>query len=519
MQRGARESQGLSLALASVWRRTSKGDAMVVPSSSRNATGTKQHVVALIEGDGIGPEVVEAVRQILVAAEAPVTFQTLRFGASSSASKVLQLNQFDRDILNGASAILKAPMTTPQGGGHKSLNVFLRKELGLFANVRPSRTLPTDLKDSAGDADLVIIRENEEDLYVGIEYRTSRELFEAHKFCTRAGSERIIRYAFEFAQTNRRRRVTCMTKDNNLKMTDGLFHSIFLEVSREYPEISAEHLLVDFGAARLATRPHTFDVIVTPNLYGDILSDIAAEVLGSVGTAGSANIGEEFALFEAVHGTAPDIAGRGVANPTGMLQAAILMLGFLDEPVSARRVNSAWVSTVRNGIVTADMGRLLPSSKIVKTREFADAIVRCLSEPEFEAKHVSVRLHRPMPLRRPLRREVKSLRGVDVWLEWQLEPGDEVVKFGQSLAEVVSGGIWELESISNQGNVAYPRTPALRNPSDAWGCRFIARTQNAIVFADVLSLLALIHSKGFDITKMYLLSDFDGQPGWTEGFG
>ncbi|MDO8275946.1 MAG: NADP-dependent isocitrate dehydrogenase, partial [Serpentinimonas sp.] len=273
--------------------------------------------ITVAPGDGIGPEITEATLRVLRAAGAQIAPETISVGeAQYLAGHSSGIAPESWDSLRRTRVLLKGPITTPQGGGFKSLNVTIRKTLGLYANVRPCVTYHPFVKTLHPTMDLVIVRENEEDLYAGIEHRQTDQVYQCLKLVTRPGCEKIIRYAFEYAVKNARRKVTCMTKDNIMKMTDGLFHKVFDEISKEYPQIEVEHMIIDIGAARLATRPERFDVIVTLNLYGDIISDIAAEITGSVGLAPSANIGDRIAMFEAIHGSAPDIAGKGIANPS-----------------------------------------------------------------------------------------------------------------------------------------------------------------------------------------------------------
>ena len=222
------------------------------------------------------------------------------------------------ESLRRTKVFLKAPITTPQGGGYKSLNVTVRKTLGLYANVRPCVSYHPFVETKHPGMDVVIVRENEEDLYAGIEYRQTEQVMQCLKLISRPGSEKIVRYAFEYARRHNRKKVTCFTKDNIMKLTDGLFHKVFDEIAAEYPDIENEHWIVDIGAAKMADTPEAFDVIVMPNLYGDILSDVAAQIAGSVGLAGSANIGENVAMFEAIHGSAPRRAGQNLANPSGL---------------------------------------------------------------------------------------------------------------------------------------------------------------------------------------------------------
>lgn len=255
----------------------------------------------------------------------------------------------------GAKAFLKAPITTPQGGGFKSLNVTIRTTLGLYANVRPCVSYFPFVDTKHPEMDVVIARENEEDLYIGLEYRQTPDAACAIKLISRAGSEKIIRYAFEYAKQYGRKKVTCLMKDNILKQTDGLFHKVFDEIALQYPEIVSDHWIVDIGAAKLADTPEVFDVVVMPNLYGDILSDVAAQIAGSVGLAGSANIGQQGAMFEAIHGSAPKRAGQGIANPSGLILAAIQMLVHIGQADVAEKIHNAWLKTIEAGIHTYDI--------------------------------------------------------------------------------------------------------------------------------------------------------------------
>src|SRR6266536_6032412 len=226
--------------------------------------------------------------------------------------------------------------------------------------------------------DLVIVRENEEDLYAGIEYRQTDQVMQCLKIISRPGSERIVRYAFEYARRNNRKKVTCFTKDNIMKFTDGLFHRVFTEIAAEYADIENEHWIVDIGAAKLADTPEAFDVLVMPNLYGDILSDVAAQIAGSVGLAGSANIGDRCAMFEAIHGSAPRRAGQNVANPSGLLLGAVMMLVHIGQTEAASRVHNAWLKTIEDGVHTYDVYTEGTSTAKVGTREFAQAVVERL---------------------------------------------------------------------------------------------------------------------------------------------
>ena len=283
--------------------------------------------ITVAKGDGIGPEIMKATLSIITAAGAEIEIDEIEIGEQVYLSgNTSGISKSAWDVLRRNKIFLKAPITTPQGGGYKSLNVTVRKMLGLYANIRPCISLHPFVKTKHPQMDIVIVRENEEDLYAGIEHQQTDEVVQCLKLISRPGCEKIVRYAFEYAKLYGRKKVSCFTKDNIMKQTDGLFHKVFDEIAAEYPSIENEHWIIDIGAAKMADAPETFDVIVMPNLYGDVLSDVAAQIAGSVGLAGSANIGESCAMFEAIHGSAPRIAGQNKANPSGLLQGAILML-------------------------------------------------------------------------------------------------------------------------------------------------------------------------------------------------
>ena len=274
----------------------------------------KKIPITVARGDGIGPEIMEATLKVLNALKAPLEIHEVEIGEKVyKRGHKTGIEASTWETVRNTKAFLKAPITTPQGGGFKSLNVTVRTTLGLYANIRPCVSYHPFIQTKHPVMDVVIIRENEEDLYAGIEYQQTFEVTQSLKLITRPGTEKIVRYAFEYAKSRKRKKVTCFTKDNIMKISDGLFHEVFDEVAKEYPEIENEHWIVDIGAAKLADSPEAFDVIVLPNLYGDILSDVSAQISGSVGLAGSANIGDHGAMFEAIHGSAPRRAGQNVA--------------------------------------------------------------------------------------------------------------------------------------------------------------------------------------------------------------
>ena len=414
--------------------------------------------------------------------------------------------------------LLKAPITTPQGGGYKSLNVTMRKTLGLYANVRPCVCYHPFVKTSHPDMDLVIVRENEEDLYAGIEYRQSQDAIQCLKIITRSASERIVRYAFEYAVKNNRKKVTCMSKDNIMKMTDGLFHKVFNEIAKEYPQIEADHYIIDIGTARIGSKPGVFDVVVTENLYGDIISDVAAEVSGSVGLAGSANIGEDFAMFEAIHGSAPDIAGKNLANPSGLLQAAVMMLVHLGQGKAASAIHNAWLKTIEDGIHTGDV--FGPESKQkVGTKEFAEAVMARIGQKPTKLVAVDYADGKPATSSKSkvseVKHEEKTLVGVDVWVDWT----KDVDGLAKLLGDQV-GNVLRLHTIASKGLKVWPNAEVTMKLSDQFCCRLFAQNDNATIsHSDVAALLSRLAGEGLDFIKTEHLYNFGKERGYTMGQG
>ena len=474
--------------------------------------------VTVAYGDGIGPEIMEATLRILDAAGAPLRYDVVEIGKKAyEDGHTSGIPPEAWDLIRGNRAFLKAPITTPLGGGYKSLNVTIRKSLSLFANVRPTKSYAPFVASPHSGMDLVVIRENEEDLYAGIEHQQTDEVTQVLKLITRPGSERIVRYAFEYARAYGRKKVSCMTKDNIMKLTDGLFHRVFEEVAEEYPDIKSEHHIIDIGAARVAAQPERFDVIVTLNLYGDILSDIAAQVAGSVGLAGSANIGDEVAMFEAVHGSAPDIAGKGVANPSGLLLGATQMLVHLGEAATAETIKNAWLATIESGIHTADIYRPELSEREVGTEAFTNAVIERLGEkPEdLPAEHyreggITVRLSERAPGK-------KELVGVDVFIDWREEDRDPDV-IGEGL-ESAAPEAWKLKMITNRGVKVYPEGLPETFWTDHWRCRFLPTGNDTTTFDQVLELLGALHDAGWDVIKTEHLYTFDGKRSYSLGQG
>lgn len=474
----------------------------------------KKTPITVAYGDGIGPEIMDATLRIINAAGAQIEQETIEIGEgvyNRGLSNGIEPSAWDS--LRRTRVFLKAPITTPQGGGFKSLNVTVRKTLGLYANVRPCSSLHPYVATKHPTMDLVIVRENEEDVYGGIEHRQTQQVAQALKLISRPGSEKVIRYAFEYAKQNNRKKVTCFTKDNILKMTDGLFHKIFEEIAQEYPTIENEHWIVDIGAAKMADTPQAFDVIVMPNLYGDVLSDVAAQLTGSVGLAGSANIGDHCAMFEAIHGSAPRRAGQNLANPSALLLGSVMMLNHIGQSEVAQNVHNAWLKTMEDGIHTYDIFKEGTSRQKVGTREFADAVIERIGQEPHTLRPVRYNAETPMDLhQRPFKAlEEKKLVGVDVFLDWTGGSADDLA---QQLHRCNIEGM-TLQTMANRGTKVWPDGSPETFLSDHWCTRFIADGPHSVSHHDVANLLRNLADCGMDFIKTELLYTFDGKPGFS----
>ncbi len=479
---------------------------------------SKSVPITVAHGDGIGPEIMAATLHILQAGGAALDIETIDIGEKVYlAGNTSGIEPSAWDSLRRTKVFLKAPITTPQGGGYKSLNVTVRKTLGLYANVRPCVSYHPFVDTKHPVMDVVVVRENEEDLYAGIEHRQTEQVVQCLKLISRPGSEKIVRYAFEYARRNNRKKVTCFTKDNIMKLTDGLFHKVFDEIAVEYFDLENEHWIVDIGAAKLADTPEAFDVVVMPNLYGDVLSDVAAQIAGSVGLAGSANIGEHVSMFEAIHGSAPRRAGQNLANPSGLLLGAVMMLVHIGQTDIAERVHNAWLRTIEDGIHTYDIYDEGKSKQKVGTKEFAEAVGQRMGQgPQTlkAAKYKAVPEAAPSAkAAAPSRaRAKKELVGVDVFLDWTKGSANDL---GESLSKL-SGDGTRLIMMSNRGVKVWPDGHAETFCSDHWRCRFMAASDgDTISHAQITSLLDRVAGAGFDFIKTENLYNFDGERGYS----
>ena len=471
--------------------------------------------ITVAYGDGIGPEIMDATLRIIEAAGAQLEKEVIEIGEKVYLKgNAAGIYPEAWDSLKRTKVFLKAPITTPQGGGYKSLNVTARKRLGLYANIRPCVSYHPYIKTKHPILDIVIVRENEEDLYGGVEYQPTNQVTEALKLITKPGSEKIIRYAFEYAKLFKRKKVTCFAKDNIMKITDGLFHKIFVKIGEEYPDIEKEMWIVDIGSAKLASHPEQFDVIVVENLYGDILSDVVAEMTGSVGLGGSANIGDNYAMFEAIHGSAPRRAMQNIVNPTGLLLGAVLMLIHIKQFDAATKTHNAWMKTMEDGIHTYDVYRDGVSKKKVGTKEFADAIIERIGQkpeilkavdyhPSGDTNIIS-RTYVPEKL-------TKELVGVDVYIDWSNGTAEDL---GQIVSKIKAKNL-KFSFISNRGTKVYPDGDKETFCTDMWRIRY-ERDGNELVKNDnIMELLGILHDNGFNFVQIVYLFNYNGERGYS----
>lgn len=478
--------------------------------------------ITIAKGDGIGPEIMDAVLKILDAAKVDLTYDEIEVGEQLYLKGVTSgIADHAWDILKKNKVLLKAPITTPQGSGYKSLNVTIRKTLGLYANVRPCYSYAPYVHTKHPLMDLVVVRENEEDLYAGIEHRLTPNVYQCLKIITSEGSEKIIRYAFEYARKNNRKKVTAFVKDNIMKLTDGVFHTVFNQVAAEYPDIDSDHLIVDIATARLADTPEQFDVIVTLNLYGDIISDVAAQIAGSVGLAGSSNVSEDFAMFEAIHGSAPDIAGKNMANPSGLLQGAIMMLNHLNMQDKAELIQNAWLTTIESGYHTGDIYTQGESTHKCSTTEFTEHLISNLGKKpsKLKAAHyvtgkkAETLKKAPLTISHASAKLPQTLHGVDIFIDHQTS---DIQAFGAALQKANTNG-FDLQMISTRGLSVWPECNSDNLSGNFWTCRFYSET--SIDYDAILSLTTHLHKAGFTILKTENLNHFDGTTGYSKAQG
>lgn len=490
---------------------------MAVKKAAATA-GTEKKLVTVIPGDGVGPECVRAALRVMEAAGARLTCDEQQAGASI----------FKKGIASGVPAetiesiratrcVLKGPLETPVGYGEKSANVTLRKLFETYGNIRPVRELPgVPTPYSGRKLDLVVVRENVEDLYAGIEHQQTPGVAQCLKLISRKGCEKVVRLAFELAVAEGRKKVHCATKSNIMKQTEGLLKRTFEAVAPEYPGIEAQHIIVDNCAHQLVKKPEQFDVIVTTNMNGDILSDLASALVGGLGFAPSANLGNEVAIFEAVHGSAPKYAGKDVINPTAVILSAVMMLRHLGEFEAAGRIEHALLVTLEEGRVRT--GDVVGYEQGAGTTAFTDAVIGNLGR---RAQRWAVRDYRPirLPAADPAPDTVKArsrrVVGADVFVESALLPD----RLGPSLEMLSAGSPLKLKMVSNRGTMVYPSVGAITDCVDHYRCRFVLRHPGGeLADGDLVALLGRIggQHRWMHVEK---LQEFDGAAGYTKAQG
>ncbi len=483
-----------------------------------HVTPSGKKLVTLIPGDGIGPECVSAARRIIEATGAAIEWEEREAGE----------RVFLRGLKSGVPpetiesirktrVVLKGPLGTPIGHGEKSANVTLRKLFETYGNIRPVRELPGITTPYSGRGiDLVIVRENVEDLYAGIEHMQTPGVAQCLKLISRKGCEKIARLAFEVARAEGRKRVHCATKSNIMKLTEGMLKRTFEAVAKEYGEIEAQHIIIDNCAHQLVKKPEQFDVIVTTNMNGDIISDLTSALIGGLGFAGSANLGNEVAIFEAVHGTAPKYAGKNVINPTAVIFSAVMMLRHLGEFEAANRIEHAVLVTLEDG--KARTGDVVGYDKGTSTSVYTETVIANLGR---RSERWRVRDHKPLRLPRVgeapdfVKAKTRRVVGADLFVESPL--GAETL--GKSLERLAEGSALRLKMISNRGTMVYPATGAMTDCTDHWFCRFVLRAE-AGEMADA-DLFNLVRKVAADHRWVHLekLLEIDGAIGFTKAQG
>jgi isocitrate dehydrogenase len=470
--------------------------------------------ITVLPGDGIGPEVVESALEIIKANGVAVEFEKCEAGARAFQHGIVTgVPRETIESIERTRVVLKGPLETPIGFGNRSANVNLRTLFETYGNIRPVRELPGVQTAFTGrKLDIVIVRENIEDLYAGIEYMQTPGVAESLKLISREGCEKIVKLAFAFALAEGRRRVHCATKANIMKLTEGLLQHTFEEFAPQYPSIESKHILIDNCAHQLAMRPEQFDVIVTTNMNGDILSDLTSGLTGGLGFAPSANIGNDVSIFEAVHGSAPDIAGKNKANPTALILSAAMMLRQIGESKAANDVEQAVLVTLESGIRTGDM---IGVDKPATTTEFTQAVIANLGKrskvsPPREYKKVELP---PSQLGvNVVVAKSRRLTGLDVYIESDLDPA----KLAEDLEKLTQMSPLKLQMITNRGAMVFPSSGRRVSLVDHFRCRFVLReTASKLGDSEILSLLGTVggHHRWMHIEK---LQEFDGDPAFSK---
>ncbi|MFL5522846.1 MAG: NADP-dependent isocitrate dehydrogenase [Gemmatimonadaceae bacterium] len=470
--------------------------------------------ITVLPGDGIGPEVVDAALAIINATGVAVEFEKCEAGARGFQKGIpTGIPKETIESIERNRVVLKGPLETPIGHGNRSANVTLRTLFETYGNIRPVRELPGVQTAFTGrQLDIVIVRENIEDLYAGIEYMQTPGVAESLKLISREGCEKIVKLAFAFAIAEGRKAVHCATKSNILKLTEGLLQHTFEEIATQYPSLTSKHILIDNCAHQLAMRPEQFDVIVTTNMNGDILSDLTSGLTGGLGFAPSANIGNDVAIFEAVHGSAPDIAGKDKANPTALVLSAAMMLRHIGEGKAANDVEQAVLVTLESGIRTSDM---MGVDKPASTTAFTQAVISNLgkaSKLSPPKKYTRVELPAAQLGVNIVPAASRRLTGVDIYIESDLEPR----ALASDLEKLTTTSPVCLQMISNRGAMVFPGTDRRVSLVDHYRCRFVLRdTAGKLGDPEILSLLGSVGAK-YRWMHIEKLQEFDGDPAYSK---
>lgn len=475
-----------------------------------------KHTVTVIPGDGIGPECIDATMKIIMATGVDIEWIERHAGERVFAEGIASgVPQSTIDSINDTRLVLKGPLGTPVGYGEKSANVTLRKLFETYANIRPVRELPGVITPYSGRGiDLVVVRENVEDLYAGIEHMQTPDVAQCLKIITAKGSEKIIRLAFEFARSEGRKSVACATKSNIMKLTEGEVKRTFERIAPEYPDIESWHIIIDNCAHQLVKKPEQFDVIVTTNMNGDIISDLTSALVGGLGFAPSANLGSDVAIFEAVHGSAPKYAGKNVINPTAVILSGVMMLKHLGEFEAAEAVERGVLATLGTGVLTGDV---VGYDSGVSTSNYTDAIIKNLGKP---VDGWSVRKAQPIQMPQVSRSITfrtatsKEVVGGDIFVESPLPPD----QLGPSLELICADSPLRLKMISNRGTKVYPDGNPNIDCVDHYRCRFIAREGKELSFDQVIDLVGEINQQ-HEVCHVERLIRIDGADGFTKAQG
>jgi isocitrate dehydrogenase len=475
-----------------------------------------RHAVTVIPGDGIGPECVAAAVEIINATGVGIDWVERHAGERVFKQGIASgVPQDTIDSINSTRVVLKGPLGTPVGFGEKSANVTLRKLFETFANIRPVRELPGVVTPYTGQGiDLVVVRENVEDLYAGIEHMQTPDVAQCLKLISAKGSEKIIRTAFEFARSEGRQSLACATKANIMKLTEGEVKRTFERIAPEYPDIKSWHVIIDNCAHQLVKKPGQFDVIVTTNMNGDIISDLTSALVGGLGFAPSANLGNGIAIFEAVHGSAPKYAGKDVINPTAVILSSVMMLKYLGEFEAAAAIEHAVLTTLLDGKLTGDV---VGYDKGVKTSEYTKAVIKNLGR---KAEGWQVRSSKPIKMPELSRNQVfrpaktKEVVGADIFVESAVVPAE----LGPSLEAIAAQAPLKLKMISNRGTKVYPDGNPNIDCVSQHRCRFMTRSGQPIQFDDALTLARQINEK-HEVCHIERLLRIDGADGFTKAQG